>query len=48
VESGDAREKGGAGLGLAIVRGIVEQHGGTVRAASNGVKGSTFTVCLPA
>jgi CheY-like chemotaxis protein len=36
------------GLGLAIVRHIVEQHGGTVRVASDGLgKGATFTVALP-
>lgn len=37
----------GAGLGLAIVRGVVEAHGGTVRLAS-GERGSTFTIDLPA
>jgi signal transduction histidine kinase len=48
VESGDARAKGGAGLGLAIARAIVEQHGGSVWAESAGDgAGSTFTVRLP-
>jgi CheY-like chemotaxis protein len=48
AEAGTTRRTGGLGLGLAIVRHIVEMHGGTVDAASAGVgKGSTFRVRLP-
>jgi signal transduction histidine kinase len=37
----------GAGLGLSIVRGLVEAHGGNVKAASHPGSGSIFTVTLP-
>jgi two-component system, chemotaxis family, CheB/CheR fusion protein len=47
-ESRPARAHGGLGLGLAIVRHLVELHGGTVSAASRGRgQGATFTVALP-
>ena len=42
------RSSGGLGLGLSLVKSLVELHGGTVRAASAGAnRGSTFTVSLP-
>jgi signal transduction histidine kinase/ActR/RegA family two-component response regulator len=43
-----AREKGGLGLGLSIVRHLVELHGGTVNGESEGAaRGARFTVSLP-
>jgi PAS domain S-box-containing protein len=49
LDSSTTRQHGGLGLGLAIVRYLVEAHGGTVRAESAGPgKGATFTVTLPA
>jgi PAS domain S-box-containing protein len=43
------RARGGLGIGLTIVRKLVELHGGTVRAESDGLgQGSTFIVRLPA
>ncbi len=42
------RSQGGLGIGLSLVRGLVEMHGGQVSAASPGVGGgSTFTIVLP-
>ena len=48
AEAGTTRRTGGLGLGLAIVRHIVEMHGGTVEASSGGEgQGATFRVRLP-
>ena len=48
ADSSTTRKHGGLGLGLAIVRHLVEIHGGTVRAESDGEgKGAKLTVILP-
>ena len=48
ADSSSTRKQGGLGLGLAIVRHLVELHGGTVHAYSGGERqGATFTVKLP-
>lgn len=48
VDNSSTRTHGGLGLGLAIVRNLVELHGGTVSATSPGLgKGATFTIQIP-
>jgi two-component system CheB/CheR fusion protein len=48
VERSSGRSPGGLGIGLALVRGLVEAHGGTVCATSDGDgAGSVFSVTLP-
>lgn len=48
ADSSRTRRHGGLGLGLAIVRHLVEQHGGTVEAYSAGEhRGAVFTVIIP-
>jgi PAS domain S-box-containing protein len=48
AERSSDRSSGGLGVGLALVKSLVELHGGQVAAASEGIgKGSTFTVTLP-
>jgi signal transduction histidine kinase len=46
---GEGARAGGLGIGLALVRGVVEMHGGSVHARSDGPgRGSMFVVSLPA
>ncbi|MCB0117183.1 MAG: HAMP domain-containing protein [Caldilineaceae bacterium] len=48
IDKARSRDAGGAGLGLAIARALVEAHGGRIEVHSEGIgKGSTFSVCLP-
>ena len=49
VDGGGQRAQGGLGIGLALVKGLVELHGGAVRVESEGIgKGSAFSLVLPA
>jgi len=49
LDGSSTRAQGGLGLGLAIVRSLVELHGGSIRVTSGGQDtGATFTVQLPA
>ena len=48
VDSQSSRTEGGLGIGLSLVKGLVELHGGTTEVASAGVaQGSEFTINLP-
>jgi PAS domain S-box-containing protein len=48
ADQGLARSKGGLGLGLALVKGFVELHGGSVEVRSEGLgRGAAFTLRLP-
>jgi CheY-like chemotaxis protein len=48
IPSAIGRSEGGLGVGLALVKGLAELHGGTVEAQSDGVgKGSRFLITLP-
>ena len=47
VDSGMDRKFGGAGLGLTIVKGIIEAHGGNIEVESKVGEGTTFRVILP-
>jgi signal transduction histidine kinase len=47
-EASRSRETGGSGLGLAVARGVVEQHGGAISVADAPDGGARFTISLPA
>lgn len=47
AEDSRARNNGGSGLGLSVVRAIVHAHGGQVRCANSPSGGATFTIALP-
>lgn len=47
IDSSRTRKYGGAGLGLAITRSIVNAHGGTISVESKEGEGCTFTIWLP-
>jgi CheY-like chemotaxis protein len=48
ADSSSSRKHGGLGLGLSIVKQLVEMHGGSIRVESAGIgQGATFTVSLP-
>ncbi|MFC7052194.1 ATP-binding protein [Hansschlegelia quercus] len=48
VDVADSRDKGGTGLGLALVKHILQRHGGRLLIDSAAGDGATFTVALPA
>lgn len=48
VDQGATREYGGAGLGLSLVKGYIEAHGGSIWVESEHGRGATFTISIPA
>jgi two-component system sensor histidine kinase SenX3 len=47
VDAARSRNTGGSGLGLSIVKHVIQNHGGDVRVWSQQGRGSTFTIRLP-
>ncbi|RYG15770.1 MAG: two-component sensor histidine kinase, partial [Caulobacteraceae bacterium] len=48
VDTARDRQHGGSGIGLAIAKALVEAHGGTISADSDGAgQGSSFVISLP-
>ena len=48
IHGTETRSQGGLGIGLTVVRSLIEMHGGTVTVSSDGPgKGSEFVVCMP-
>jgi len=48
IDMDGTRRHGGAGIGLALARELIELHGGTIHASSDGKRGARFVVALPA
>lgn len=47
IHDSESRKKGGTGLGLAVVKDIIEAHGGSIKVESEPRRGSVFTFSLP-
>src|SRR5690606_21571406 len=46
-KSTSSKEKGSAGLGLSIAKGIIDAHGGTIKVSSTPKQGTTFKILIP-
>jgi signal transduction histidine kinase len=47
VDKNRSRQNGGVGLGLALIKKLIEKQGGTVALVETGQRGSTFRLCFP-